>query len=101
EPLGLEVFDLGFFRWPRVEVPGMYVGQANTYDVLFCGPEIRARKPQPEVPVDRLIKFIIVCELYCLTDVAIDLLRQNKVALGAKIDVDKAEALLRASVPAD
>jgi FkbM family methyltransferase len=103
---GFEVYDLGFYRTPRIELrngfpvrvgEGLHfrsIGQPNTFDFLFLGRQFKRRDAQPEIPVDRLLKMIITCELYGLQDVAVSLLLQNRDSLGSRLDVDHGATLL-------
>jgi FkbM family methyltransferase len=93
---GFEVYDLYYYRVSRPEIPGGYPhkGQPDTFDFLF----LRGFGENDHLScysVDRLIKMIIVAELYALQDVAANLLARSASRLSLRFDVEKAIEFLR------
>jgi FkbM family methyltransferase len=110
----LVVFDLAFNRIPRASfqralvrkglepIPEQdAVGRPATVNVLFARdlieeidhPEHYQRAWRP-IAVDQLIKFMIICELHALNDVALDVAERFADRLGAHLDVERAIRLL-------
>jgi len=107
-------FDLGFNRIPRasfqralarrnvkLDTGSNMLGRPTTFNVLFCRDLVdeadhkdNYATPPPPVNVDQTIKTMIVCELYGLSDVALDVAERFAEKLGHRLDVDHAIALL-------
>jgi FkbM family methyltransferase len=110
----LVLFDLGFSRIPRasferalarkgleLEAGSNTLGRPGTFNVLFCRDlideadhsENYATQPRP-VGVDQMIKTMIICEVFGLSDVALDMAERFATPLGSRLDVDRAIDLL-------
>jgi FkbM family methyltransferase len=97
-PYRFDVYDLHFYRDTRAPLRGGYPnkGRPDTFDFLF----LRGFGPDDDLTghtVDRLIKMMIVAELYALQDVAADILLRASATLAPRLDVAKAMELLRIS----
>src|SRR6185437_13143541 len=68
-------------------------GRIDTFDFLFMGRDIYRREPMRH-SIDRIIKMAIVCELYCLNECAIDILRRGREILSPRFDADEAISLI-------
>jgi hypothetical protein len=110
----LLLFDIGFNRLPRASFrrrlaccgfevePGDDVwGRPATLNVLFCRDLIdeadhseNYAKPCHPVGVEQMIKTMIICELYGLNDVALDMAERFAALLGSRLDVEQAITLL-------
>lgn len=93
---GFDVYDLFYYRVSRPEIPNGYPhkGQPDTFDFLF----LRGFGVNDDLTVhspDRLIKMMILAELYALQDVAANLLARSAEPLSARFNVEKAADLLR------
>jgi FkbM family methyltransferase len=108
------VFDIEFNRVPRasfqralarenrtVIADHLSIGSPATLNVLFCRNPIEEiefpphySSPPPLLDADRLIKQMIVYELYGLNDAAVDVAERLSDRLAATIDVEKAVRLL-------
>jgi FkbM family methyltransferase len=110
----LVVFDVAFNRIPRpsfqralvrngfAPIPEQdAVGRPATVNVLFAR-DLIEESDHPEhyqracrsVAVDQLIKFMIICELHALNDVALDTAERFADRLGVHLDVEWAVRLL-------
>ncbi|HKA80042.1 MAG TPA: FkbM family methyltransferase [Xanthobacteraceae bacterium] len=107
-------FDLGFNRIPRasfqralarrnvgLDMGSNMLGRPTTFNVLFCRDLVdeadhsnHYATPAPPVNVDQMIKTMIVCELYGLSDIALDVAERFADVLGHRLDVDHAVGLL-------
>jgi FkbM family methyltransferase len=107
-------FDIEFNRVPRASfqralvrehrsaiADQVSVGRPATVNVLFCRDLLEEVDspanyvtPPPPLDLDRIIKQVIVYELYGLNDVAVDTVERLADGIGARIDVDKAIRLL-------
>jgi FkbM family methyltransferase len=110
----LLVFDLAFNRIPRASFQRALlrkgfepiaeqdaVGRPATVDVLFARDLIdevdhldHCRSPPRSVGVNQLIKYLIICELHALNDIALDTAERFAERLGAHLDVDRVVRLL-------
>ena len=110
----LLLFDIGFDRRPRasfrrrlargnfeIEADDSVWGRPATFNALFCRDLIEEADhadhyPTPCRPagVDQMIKTMIICELYGLNDVALDMAERFAALLGPRFDVDQAVSLL-------
>jgi FkbM family methyltransferase len=108
------VFDIEFNRVPRssfqralarenrpVVADHLSIGSPAMVNVLFCRNPIEEvegpshyRSPPPPLDPDRLIKQMIVYELYGLNDAALDVAERFSDRLAVSIDVEKAVRLL-------
>jgi FkbM family methyltransferase len=108
------VFDVEFNRVPRASfqralerenlptiADHLSIGSPATLNVLFCRNPIEEiespphySSPPPLLDADRLIKQMIVYELYGLNDSAVDVAERLSDRLAATIDVEKAVRLL-------
>jgi FkbM family methyltransferase len=110
---GFTVYDLAFNRIPRasftrvlrrngVEDLAQYdLGGPATFNFLFCRSLIDERDspqidlgPPPAPGIDRIIKAMVVWELYGLNDVAVDTAECFRETLAPRFDVDQAIRLL-------
>jgi FkbM family methyltransferase len=89
-PLGFDVYDLYYYRTPVEDIAKPNVGPPDTFDFLFL------RELKDTASVDAFLKMAMLAELYALPDVALRILKRNRVAIRRRLDVDKAEELLRA-----
>jgi FkbM family methyltransferase len=107
------VYDADIQRAPRM--PLMYgypkdlgngryelraVGRLHVLDVLFLAPIFNDRDRQRQAGIDALIKLICTAELYCLHDIALDVLFGNEGRLGDRLDVEEAANWLMRDDPA-
>jgi FkbM family methyltransferase len=119
QPHGLLPIDLNFNRVPRerfqqaLERRGAsrirrddWLGGPATFNVLFCRDAVQERD-HPEyyqggpaaLSVDRLIKLMMIHEVYGLNDVAVDIAESYRSTLQTRIDVDGAiDRLVRPDV---
>jgi FkbM family methyltransferase len=110
----LLVFDVAFDRIPRASfqkalirkglepiVSHDEIGKPTTVDVLFCRDLIDEVDQQDNYAtacrpptIDQIIKTMIICELHCLNDIALDMAERFAERLAARLDVDRAIWLL-------
>lgn len=93
-----DVYDEHHYRVSRAPLADGYPerGRPDTYDFLFLrgfgdGDDLDAYS------LDRLIKMAIVAELYALQDIAADIVTRTADRFAARLDPEKALALLRQS----
>jgi FkbM family methyltransferase len=91
-----DVYDEYHYRVSRAPFPDGYPHRSrpDTYDFLFLrgfgdSDDLEAHS------LDRLIKMAIVAELYALQDIAADIVTRSAHRLAARLDPEKAVALLR------
>jgi FkbM family methyltransferase len=93
-----DVYDLYYYRDTRAPLPGGFPnkGRPDTFDFLFLR-GFGADDDLKDYPADRLIKMMIVSELYGLQDVAADILQRASAALSQRLDTAMAFDLLKSS----
>jgi len=97
-PRLFDVYDQHHYRWTRPPLTGGYPhkGRPDTFDFLFLR-GFDANDDLSGHTLDRLIKMMIVAELYALQDVAADILQRASATLAQRFDVAEAMELLRVS----
>jgi FkbM family methyltransferase len=93
-----DVYDLDYYRDTRAPLPGGFPnkGRPDTFDFLFLR-GFGIDDSLLEHSADRLIKMMIVAELYHLQDVAADILQRASATLAHRLDVATAFDTLKAS----
>jgi FkbM family methyltransferase len=106
---GLKLFDLNFDRklqptYAQMERPASSVAGAgipSTFNMLFARDLIAERdgkqyyeRPPTEPTVDQILKMMVICELFGLSDVAVELAQLFSKRLKPRMDVEQAIELL-------
>jgi len=107
---GFRLYDLNFDRFVRPAYLAarsqLYGGGANldagipsTFNCLFCRelPESgksKRRRAEGPAAVDQILKLLVICELYGIKDIAVEMLLAHASELEKRIDLEKGLALL-------